>query len=370
AAPVSTDFRELLQMPEMQEALAGFSGKLKAWRHFRGMFRRQFDEMLEIARQVRPDMLVSNPKGFVAHHIAETLQIISIPTTLQPAFVPTGAFPMFMLPFADLGRAGNRFSHRAFGRLSTWGQNKAIGDWRKTALGLAPEKHRNFMDGYHPLGRAVPHLHGYSRHIIPKPDDWGAEEHVTGYWFLQPSPDWQPPDDLARFLRDGPPPVYIGFGSMPAKNARRQTAIVLEALRLSGQRGLLASGWGGLDSGGNSDTVHVLESAPHDWLFPRCSAVVHHGGAGTTHEALRWGRPSVICPFGVDQPFWGWQINRLGAGPKPIAQKRLTGARLAAAIFEALSPDVRSRASEIGVAIRQEDGADKAAGIIEAAISG
>jgi sterol 3beta-glucosyltransferase len=143
----------------------------------------------------------------------------------------------------------------------------------------------------------------------------------------------------------------------------------VEALRLSGRRGLLASGWGGLEDAGRSESVFALEGAPHDWLFPRCAAIVHHGGAGTTHEALRWGRPSVICPFGVDQPFWGRQVNRLGAGPKPVAQKRLTAERLAGAIVQALDPAVAARAAEIGAAMRREGGADAAAAIVEAAAS-
>ena len=369
AAPVSIDFRDLLQMPEIQDALCTFSGKIRAWRTFRGMFRRQFDEMWEIARQARPDMLVAHPKGFTAHDIAEALQVVSVPTTLQPAFVPTGAFPQFMVPVANLGRTGNRLSHQAFARLSAWGQGKATGDWRQSALGLGPARRRAFMAGYHPGGRSVPHLHGYSGEIIPKPDDWGEDEHITGYWYLDQQTGWQPPDDLQHFLREGPPPVYVGFGSMPAKDAERTTRSVVEALRLSGRRGVLASGWGGLASAGNSESVHALEGVPHDWLFPRCAAIVHHGGAGTTHEALRWGRPSVICPFGVDQPFWGRQVNRLGAGPKPIAQKRLTGERLAGAIVQALDPAVAARAAEIGAAMRREGGADAAAAIVEAAAS-
>ena len=370
AAPISIDFRDMMQEPEIQDALRTFSGKLRAWRRFRGIFRRQFDEMWAVARELRPDMIVAHPKGFAAHDIAEALQVVSLPTALQPGFVPTGAFPQFLVPFGSLGRAGNRLSHLAFDRLSAWGQGKAVGDWRQAALGLAPARRRAFMTGYHPAGQAVPHLHGYSGEIVPRPADWGEEERITGYWFLDQQTGWRPPDDLERFLDAGPPPVYVGFGSMPAKDAARQTRIVVEALRLSGQRGILAAGWGGLEGGGGSESVHVLEGAPHDWLLPRCSAVVHHGGAGTTHEGLRWGRPTVICPFGVDQPFWGRQVNRLGAGPKPIAQTRLTAERLAAAITQALSPATVARAAEIGVAIRCEGGAEAAAAIVEAVASG
>ena len=187
---------------------------------------------------------------------------------------------------------------------------------------------------------------------------------MTGYWYLDRASGWQPPADLERFIADGPPPVYVGFGSMPAKDAASKTRAVLDALRLSGQRGILASGWGGLENTSNSDIVHVLEAAPHDWLFPRCSAVVHHGGAGTTHEGLRWGRPTIVCPFGVDQPFWGRRANAIGAGPKPVPQKRLTADSLATAITEALHPAVIARSAEIGTAMGREGGAEAAAIVV------
>ncbi len=364
AAPLSIDFRALLQSPEMQDALQSFSGKIKAWRSFRGQFRRQFDDMWAVARQVRPDLLIAHPKGFAAHDIAEALQITSLPASLQPGFVPTSAFPQFLVPFASLGPFGNRLSHRAFDRLSAWGQAKAMGDWRQSVLGLQTARPHRFIDGYHPGGRAVPHLHGYSRYLVPRPDDWSEREHVTGDWHLDQKSGWTPSPELKRFLDAGPPPVYVGFGSMPAKDASGLAQIVTGALRLSGQRGIVASGWGGMEAD-NSDRILVLETAPHDWLFPRCAAVVHHGGAGTTHEGLRQGRPTIICPFGVDQPFWGRRVHRLGAGPEPISQKRLTSTRLAAAITEALQPDIVSRAAQIGTAMRTERGAEAAAEIVE-----
>src|SRR5690606_8712634 len=113
--------------------------------------------------------------------------------------------------------------------------------------------------------------------------------------------------------------------------------IVIEALQRANQRGVLATGRGGLQvTKTASNRSHFVDAVPHDWLFPRCSAVVHHGGAGATHEGLRWGRPTVICPLGVDQPYWGRRVNALGAGPPPLPQKRLNSHDLAEAIVAAL----------------------------------
>ncbi|MCP4593378.1 MAG: glycosyltransferase family 1 protein, partial [bacterium] len=157
--------------------------------------------------------------------------------------------------------------------------------------------------------------------MAPKPSDWGEQAHVTGYWFLDHVSDWQPPADLVRFLESGPPPVYVGFGSMMSRRAEQTTRITLDALKQSGQRGLIATGWGALSQSDLPDEVFLIESVPHDWLFPRTAAVVHHGGAGTTGAGLRAGVPGIVVPFGGDQPFWARRVEALGVGPAPIPRK-------------------------------------------------
>ncbi|MGI9383076.1 MAG: glycosyltransferase, partial [Methyloligellaceae bacterium] len=312
-----------------------------------------------------PDIIVYHAKAHAAPHIAEALQAVAVPSFQIPGFVPTGAFPSPFLPVSGLGQFGNWLSHKALLGLMSLFTSRMINDWRRTELGLIHARRENVFSGYAPAGRPSRRLHGYSRHIVPVPADWGEREQVTGYWFLDQATDWRPPEALKCFLANGPPPVYVGFGSMPAEDSERLTRQVQSALESTGQRGVLATGWGGLDATANSDRVHVLDVAPHDWLFPKCAAVVHHGGAGTTHEALRWGRPSIICPVFGDQPFWGRRVAELGAGPRPLLQKRLTAAALAEALEAVKSPAIVSRAAEIGVAIREEPGAEGAATAID-----
>jgi len=212
----------------------------------------------------------------------------------------------------------------------------------------------------------VPTLYSYSSSVVPKPPDWGEHIHVTGYWFLDHSSDWQPSADLVNFLEAGPPPVYIGFGSMTNRAPEATAKIVLEALKRSGQRGLIATGWGGLKSADLPDGVFKLESVPHDWLFPRVAAVVHHGGAGTTAAGLRVGVPSVLVPHFGDQPFWARQVVRLGVGPKAIPRKRMTAEKLGAAIATAVTDEnIQARAAALGERIRTEDGVEKAIEVVE-----
>lgn len=193
----------------------------------------------------------------------------------------------------------------------------------------------------------------------------GSERQVTGYWFLDPPGNWQPPEDLLRFLENGPPPVYIGFGSMRLPDPQALTRLALQALEMSGQRGVLLEGWGALERLPAPEIVLFIREMPHAWLFPRTAAVVHHGGAGTTAAVLRSGVPGIITPFAGDQYAWAEQVRRLGVGP-PLGMKKLTAPKLAGAIRQAVGdPGLRARAAALGEQIRAEDGVSSAAALIE-----
>jgi UDP:flavonoid glycosyltransferase YjiC (YdhE family) len=184
---------------------------------------------------------------------------------------------------------------------------------------------------------------------------------VTGYWFLDRPTDWQPPSDLADFLVSGPPPIYVGFGSMGNRSPEETAEMVVGALARSKQRGILLSGWRGLAYPACSDDIYFVNDVPHDWLLPRVSAVVHQGGVGTTHFGLRAGRPSIIVPYIADQYFWGQRIALLGAGPPPIPRKTLSAEELAEAIRTATTDaGMRRRAADIGHQIQGERGVENA----------
>ena len=214
--------------------------------------------------------------------------------------------------------------------------------------------------------RGLPILYGFSPSVIASPADWPCEAQVTGYWFLEAESDWTPPPALVDFLAAGPPPVYVGFGSMTNRKPEETAALVITALQKTGQRAVLMSGWGGLQATDLPDTFFIVDAAPHAWLFPRTAAVVHHGGAGTTAAGLRAGVPSIIIPYFADQPFWGNRVAQLGVGPQPLPRKILTVDRLAAALETAVTnPQMQQRAAELGRKIQAEDGIAQAVSIVQ-----
>ena len=218
-----------------------------------------------------------------------------------------------------------------------------------------------------PDGRSLPVLYGFSRHIIPPPEDWAQTATVTGYWFLDQDEHWNPPESLTEFLSEGEPPVYFGFGSIFGRDPKHTTQVILEAVRRTGVRAILAQGWGGLEptASTQSESVMFIEATPHSWLFPQVSAVVHHGGCGTTAAGLLAGKPTIVCPFFGDQHFWGRHVERLGVGPSPIPQKRLTVERLCRAIDVVMNDStMRQNAVTLGNRIQKENGTSNAVAFI------
>ena len=235
----------------------------------------------------------------------------------------------------------------------------AINDIVRPRLGLPRYPWHGPYLGRHKLDAKV--LNGFSRHVLARPADWPDSSQITGYWFFDP-PAWTPPAPLADFLAAGPKPVYIGFGSMVSHRAEEFTRSVLDGVRKSGRRAVLAAGWGGLEiaEGALDEQIYGLRQAPHDWLFPRMAGAVHHGGAGTTAAAVRAGIPSAIVPFYGDQPFWARCLHRRGVAPPALDRRTLNADALAGALEAMRQPQMLRAADALGQAIRAEDGVGEA----------
>lgn len=224
-----------------------------------------------------------------------------------------------------------------------------------------------FQQPFYLKDRPVPMVHIYSPALVPRPDDWPEHAYISGYLFNdQSEKDFEPSDGLKAFLEAGEPPVYIGFGSMIPGDVPTLARIVTDAVKLArknsaGFRAIVSSGWAGLLPECDDVAIYQVGSVPHHWLFPHCSAVVHHGGAGTTAAGLRAGCPTLICPVSFDQPFWGRVIHKRGLGPSPIRLKELikqpdqAAELLAAAMVElTANPEYRQNAHVIAEQIGAE----------------
>jgi sterol 3beta-glucosyltransferase len=357
-APLHAPFAQLVQTKTGKAALAG--KKSIRLKQIMPMLRQMMDDAWEIAQQYNPDAVVYHAKPLAGYHIADKLGIPGFLAMALPIYSPTRSFANPIFGGGNYGGWLNYLSYTLFLQASLLPYRRFMTRWRQEKLGLLP-----FRDERSLHGRLVPKLYAYSRYVVPPPADWDESAITTGYWFLDSASDWQPPADLVAFLANGSPPIYIGFGSMASQDAAKTTRLVIDAIRQSGQRAVLATGWGGLSTSEVPDTIHILQSAPHDWLFPQCLAVVHHGGAGTTGAGLRAGKPTIICPFFGDQPFWGKQVFELGVGTRPIPQKQLTVANLSQAI-QAVAQDtaMQQRANALGEKIRAENGVIQAVEVI------
>lgn len=365
-APLPGDLVDLLGTPLGQQAVSG-RHRLRAlftlMRQIRPMYRRLLDAQWDACNEI--DAIVYHPKAIGGVHIAEKLGIPAFLALPLPGLTPTRAFPNPLLAFSNLGPF-NRFSYWPIIRFGDLGFRRIVASWRGEVLGL-PAKHQWLSL----KGEPVTRLYACSPAIVPIPGDWDDTSSMTGTWFLKEDRPWRPPALLEAFLEQGHAPVYVGFGSLPSEDAEGLADLAVSALQQAGQRGILASGWGGLKPRNLPPDMFSIEQAPHDWLFARMAAIVHHGGAGTTAAGLKAGRPAIICPFFGDQPFWANRVFQLGAGPKPIPLRKLTAERLASAIRQAVgSAEMNARAGKIGAALIAEDGVKTAVKLIEARLAG
>ncbi|MEU7989361.1 glycosyltransferase [Streptosporangium canum] len=349
-APVSVDPLRIMESEEGQAWLrsgpAGFA---------RG-FRRIVEPLAErLVTEVDTacagaDLVLSPALGGFGHHLSERYGMPYALLHFQPS-EPTGAFPNPLVPLRTLGRAGNRASYALVEGLSWLLLGRMVNRLRSRVFTLGPMRGSPFRRA---RADRVPVLCGVSPSVVARPADWPDHVHLTGFWPLERT--WAPGPDLEAFLDAGPPPVYVGFGSMVPADPDATAGTVVAALRRAGVRGVLQ----GMPYGGAED-MFVVGDADHGWLFPRMAAVVHHGGAGTTGSGLRAGVPGVVCPFFSDQPFWGARVALLGAGPAPLPVRKVTAEALAGRVARAVRDGrIRAAAARLGERMRAEDGVARA----------
>jgi UDP:flavonoid glycosyltransferase YjiC (YdhE family) len=314
---------------------------------------RAFDQTLKAAKGA--DVIVTAAQ-FAAHSVGEALRIPSINVMYVPTMLRSAHHP----PLMGKLQGSPRWVNRLRWKLADAGINAVL----RGAL----NKERARL-GLPPIANASRHLFEERPAILacdcvvgPAPPDWnGYDVTVTGPLYY---------DDPAAldarveaFLDAGPPPVYVGFGSMTSPDASRLTNAILEGGR--GRRLLLAKGWAGIGGANLPESVMVVDGPmPHAKLFPRVAAVVHHGGSGTTAAALRAGAPQVVVPHVVDQYYFAHRLRSLGIAPAGIPIRKLTPERLARAMDAAIALPAAPR-MEAAARLKQADGVRLAAQAIE-----
>lgn len=287
------------------------------------------------------------------YFIGKQFDIPCIPTSIDP--LPNGTHPALPINIHwNRSRAFNLLTHRIVDEFA----------WR-VYLPIVREawKGKVNIPAINPNQQMLKDerliLSGYSSSVLPRPVDLPKQIVITGYWFLQSPSGWEPDPALLHFIDCDQRPIYVGFGSMgnAAKNELTASA-VLRALAKTGQRAVLGAGWSELGTDKKlPDTVFMLKSVPHSWLFPQMSVVVHHAGPGTTAAVLSAGVPNVVVPHFASQFFYAQRVTELGIAPKPIPRKNLSAERLSEAIQLAIQDrTINDKATRIGEKIRAENG--------------
>jgi len=197
--------------------------------------------------------------------------------------------------------------------------------------------------------------------------DWGDNIQVCGFFDVPTDAEKVGiPDDLRAFLDAGDPQVYLTFGSLTQFNVEDTTRLLTEAVRLSGRRAIIQSDWDNVPGIADTPDIFKITKIPHHTVFPHCSVIVHHGGVGTSHTALRSGCPSVVVEHAGDQIYCGQQLPRIGVAGKMLHIRSITAKKLANGINAVLnSPSMKKEAEKIGETMLKEDGVNRAVELIE-----
>ena len=354
-APLTADFLEMMrrnksvldkrnQVAMLRMLMAETRRMAKAWAH----------EALDAAGNA--DLVIgSGNVSLLAASVAEKLSIPFVRSQLQP-FDPSRSLPPVLFRPSSTALPGwiNLSFHRIL-RVMAWRFMRRSVDGVRRDLGLSPYP---WVGPWAlPLGAGGNILYGFSRHVVPRQPEWPDRIAIPGFFTNDRSASYQPPEPLARFLSAGPKPIYIGFGSMVTERAAQMVDVIVEAVRRTGRRAVIGSGWAGLaNAAGNTDNLLFIENVPHDWLFSRVELAVHHCGAGTSAAAMRAGIPTIPVPFVGDQFFWAWQMNRIGVATAPLRRIGLNATQLANAIDAAGKAPIIEAAARLGDTLRSENG--------------
>ncbi len=302
------------------------------------------------------DALVSAGIAFSAQSVAALLGIPHAVLAYSTAVLPARGHPPPTAPWYGLPGWVNAL---------LWRLHNGVGDGiilpalnaGRARLGLAPVA----SSSEHLFG-STPFVLVVDEGVLPPSQEWQGRYPYANFLFYDDPRALDP--ELDTWLREGEPPLFVGFGSMAGDAARKVGGMLTHALEPLGRRCLIGAGWGGLGGEALPKGWRVVQDAPHALLFPRTAAVVHHGGSGTTASALRAGVPQVILPLIFDQFHHARRLHEAGLAAKPTPMARITPSRLTSAVQEALAlPEGPRR--QVAERLRASDGAGQVVSLLE-----
>ncbi|MDH4118505.1 MAG: glycosyltransferase [Acidimicrobiia bacterium] len=358
--PIPGDPQAVLTTTPGRRLLTGPGGNLAFARRFLHVLRPWFRDLASVTPTLVDgfDVAVYTPLTFTVWHYAQTCRVPTVMASLQPLH-PTRDFSAVATGGIDRSPWLNRLSHSASQQAFWQPLRSQVDRWRRDTLGL-PEL--GIRGPFAHVAAQERQLFGFSPTLVTPPKDWPAGITVTGAWHNDGAK--ADTETLEEFIAAGSPPVFIGFGSMIDPEPERLIATIRSAARLSGHRIVLGTGWTTFADAGD-ESLFLLPYTPYGRVFPKMAAIVHHGGAGTTHAALRAGVPQVVVPHFADQGFWAQRLRRIGVATPPLTRRNLDAGGLAHRMSACRVPELRSRASMVGRMVRAETGVENAVAAIE-----
>lgn len=355
--PLSADYKSTEIDPKLLESAQNSTNPLKMLLTFRKMkkyARLMVDDMYNAC--IDSDLIIYHPGCTIGYFAGEKLGIPSVMASPFP-MLKTNEMPSVI----NYGKTKmpNSLSYKLLHNMLFMASKDGVASFWKENFGKLPD---NFSPPFERVDKNHPSIVSCSNYVFPRPTDWNENVHQYGYWFLNEQDNFTPPQDLVHFLGNGDKPIYFGFGSVfDDKDKNKFISTITEALKKTDKRGIIC-GMGEINNLPNN--IFSIDNIPHTWLFPRCSAVCHHGGSGTTATGFSAGVPSIIIPFSNDQFAWAHRSYDIGVGSKPIYKKHLSTELLVDAINYVLSNHTVQSAKELGENIRNENGATSCASVI------
>lgn len=320
--PAEIDFMEILKTPEGKAMFHGGGNLLKMKRFLKEVimpgYQRTMNDFLEASKDA--DLIIYHPKALAATDIAEFRKIPCICMPPVPIIVPISEFPSMAISASkNFGPTWNRLTYKisAFGLASFM---KMINQFRREELKLPKRKvTENYLDIN---GKSIPVVYPISASLFQDVTSWKDKVYLPGFFYLDNEEETLD-EKIQNFLSKGTKPIVISFSSMPLKEPNGFLEMIKKVVDKTGERVILITGSSGIEVM-ESDNILMVQQISHRLIFPVAKGIIHHGGIGTVAEALRSGRPQLIIPFSVDQPFWAQRLYKQGYALKPIRENELT----------------------------------------------